>query len=232
MSLCYKTEEDIIYESAITIWHKNSSFYFTGNWKSPLNMYSLSSLLCGYFDIENIEKELSLFLQISISEIKSWLLESGYNIDEDVIKLDSHILDLTDVDEHDKGNYNENSDLEINTENIVSHETFIPEVQAKEANVENIRVETIIPEMINYKEMTSPSQSIHDEAKIDVGKWSEEYIYSYLQSQNTYSSITWLNELMESYLPYDFIAVENEIEIFIEVKGTNYFNKQNRILYV
>lgn len=220
MSLCYKTEgEDIIYESGITIWHENSSFYFSGNWKSPLNMYSLSSLLCGYFDIENIEKELSLFLQISISEIKSWLLEKGYNITEDIIELNDDTLDFTDVNE------DEDIDKGIDIETSLSHEIFTPEVQAKEADVKTIKVETIIPETINYREMTTHYQDIKDEAKIDVGRWSEEYIYSYLQSLNIYSSITWLNESIESYLPYDFIVVENEIEVFIEVKGTTSTNK-------
>src|SRR5690606_20146087 len=81
LTLLYRDQADeIIFNSSIATWHDGSSFYFSGNWLSPLTLYSLCSLLCDYLGIENVDRELSLFLQISKTEIIDWLSEKGYQI--------------------------------------------------------------------------------------------------------------------------------------------------------
>ena len=106
-------------------------------------------------------------------------------------------------------------------EEVKSVEKFVPEEKATEANVTNVKVNNISSDVCNNKNLPQSFQNIQDDnVKIDIGHWSEEYIYNYLKSLNKYSSIIWMNEKEEAYQPYDFIVVENNITKYIEVKGT------------
>ena len=66
------------------------------------------------------------------------------------------------------------------------------------------------------------------EEKLEVGKWGEEFVFNVLKHHRKLpngveiKSIIWLNEHIESGLPYDIkvISTHDEMEYYIEVKST------------
>lgn len=219
LSLTYTGQDnDTIFSSNITTWHVNNCFYFSGDWKGPLTLYSLCSLLCSYLNVEDIDRELALFLQINVSEIKGWLVEKGYGLpDVPALKLD---LD-TELPNADTIDVAEESISAIYFEDAPVQESFVPEIEAHLANTNNVKVEQVTFESVNYNSISKYHAKIEDDTvKLDIGRWSEEYVYNYLKSNTNYSFVNWLNKDKESYNPYDFIVIENQQEKYIEVKGT------------
>lgn len=219
LTLLYRDQAgEIIFNSSITTWHDGNSFYFSGNWLSPLTLYSLCSLLCDYLGIENIDRELSLFLQISKTEIIDWLTEKGYEIPSST-SLPPQEYSVS--DEEVANGIFEVADPEINYSESVTIEEFEPEVEAQAADTINVKINNVNHQSVGFVNTSKDYAKLkNDEIKIDIGRWSEEYIYNYLQSKEQYTSINWLNKDEEAYLPYDFIVVENQKEKYIEVKGT------------
>lgn len=77
------------------------------------------------------------------------------------------------------------------------------------------------PTSLNYISNARQYNRLEDnDVKIDIGRWCEEYVFNYLKSQNIYSTVEWMNQEKEAFLPYDFIVRDNQSEQFIEVKGT------------
>ena len=219
LTLLYRDrEEEIIFNSSITTWPDGNSFYFSGDWTNPLTLYSLCSLLGDYLKIENIDRELSLFLQINKTEIKDWLTEKGYEIPE-LTNLPEAYLEMEDDQ---TSMVADETDPTMDYPEFLTIEEFEPEVEANLADTANVKINNISHESVNYPNVSKDhTKSKNDEIKIDIGRWSEEYVYSYLKSQNKYESINWLNKDEEAYLPYDFVVVENQKEKYIEVKGTS-----------
>ena len=52
------------------------------------------------------------------------------------------------------------------------------------------------------------------------GRWSEHFVFENLTDWGNYTEIVWENESEESGKPYDFKALKDGVEKFIEVKGT------------
>ena len=84
----------------------SSSIYYVGSWKNPLTLYSLSSSLCSLFELNNMEREISLLLQLSDEQTRAWLNSNGYNfininIDEVISSVDSQEINSKDIETED-----------------------------------------------------------------------------------------------------------------------------------
>lgn len=61
---------------------ESKSFYYTGNWFSPVTLYDLTTELCVFLSVKDISKELNVLLLISFSEGLEWLETQKYDIDK------------------------------------------------------------------------------------------------------------------------------------------------------
>lgn len=225
LNLIYKLENgDLIFNSKIDAWSgEHFKFYFTGKWRSPLTLYGLSNSICALLDLKNMEREFGLILQLAEEEILQWLIEKGYEIkhlpDEELftdINDNLHNLREIEQDYHKESPYT-GLDIEI----------FIEKV--KVSDIDYATVVPIVKEFTNISFATMktyvPIES--EQVRIDIGRWSEDYVFNYFKKNpQVYSSITWLNESEESYSPYDFEVIENGIKRYIEVKGTPSLSKE------
>jgi hypothetical protein len=214
LALSYKTKFKVeIFSSEITSWDEGDKFYYHRNWSSPLSLYSLSKSLCSFLSIDNLDRELALFLQIDSSEICDWLASKGYLIPESFIIIDRDYDRIVEDDV--------NLEIESVTDSKISFvEEFIPESVAQEANTSNLIVEKV-PDFYTPSNNSKSYKSLkNDDVKIDIGRWAEEYVNKYFSEQENITSVNWVNQAEETYLPYDFIIEQGGEEIYIEVKGT------------
>lgn len=214
LALSYKTQDDDeIFSSEITSWFEDDIFYYRQNWDSPLALYSLTKSLCSFLSIDNLESELVLFLQISSSETCVWLTSKGY-----VVPDNFKIVEVANPVSADVINVSELKYIAEDDTHLV--EEFIPESVAADANTSNLVVEKVPDSYIPSTNTKSYKSLKNDEVKINVGRWAEEYVNKYLNEQDNITSVNWLNQVEEAYLPYDFIIIQDGKEIYIEVKGT------------
>jgi hypothetical protein len=214
LSLSYKTESEVeIFNSEIVSWFEDGTFYYHQNWDSPLVLYSLSKSLCSFLSIDNLDRELALFLQINSSDIYGLLTSQGYVIPEHF-----KVVEVSDTERNEEA---EDLEIEFVSDAETSFfEEFIPESIAKKANTSTLIVEKV-PEIYTPSNNTRSYKSLkNDEVKIDIGRWAEEYVNKYLSEQVDITSVNWVNQAVESYLPYDFIIEQGGKEFYIEVKGT------------
>lgn len=215
LALSYKTQSDLeIFSSEIISWFEVDSFYYHQTWDSPLALYSLSKSLCSFLSIDNLDRELALFLQISSTEICDWLTSKGYVIPENFRIVEVGIVDVLETVN--------DSVVEYIADNDTSFvEEFIPESGAEDANTSNLVVEKVPDSYTPSTNNTKSYKSLkNDEVKINVGRWAEEYVNKYLNEQSDITSVNWVNQVEEAYFPYDFIIEQNGREVYIEVKGT------------
>ncbi|NFG41031.1 DUF3883 domain-containing protein [Clostridium botulinum] len=98
-----------------------SSIYYVGSWENPLTLYSLSSSLCSLFELDSMEREISLLLQLSDNDTKAWLNSNGYeildiSIDEILSSIGDQEINLKDIEVEDIRLFNDNNEetYEIN----------------------------------------------------------------------------------------------------------------------
>jgi hypothetical protein len=171
--------------------------------------------LCSFLSIDNLDRELALFLQINSVEIYDWLNSKGYKVPDyfKIVEIENNSEETHTINE---------SIADTVMEDTTSFvEVFVPESIAGDANTSNLIVEKVTA---NYSPSTNVGKSYkslkNDEVKINVGRWAEEYVNKYLNEQDDIISINWLNQNEEAYLPYDFVIIQAGKEIYIEVKGT------------
>jgi hypothetical protein len=226
LSLVYKDDAEIVVNSKIDCWAGlPGEFYFTGKWNSPLTIYSLSSSLCSLLKFDNMEREFGLLMQLSSGDIYQWLESQGYEAQE--IEMEDGIFsdafttadqtivatEGTDPESHYTG-----IDVTFKT---YSEDPFVPEVKVQDINFTNVTavINKLADAPVNTGRTYMPITD--SQVKIDIGRWSEEYVNQYLISKpDNYKDIIWHNEKEESYLPYDFTVTENGSIRCIEVKGT------------
>lgn len=224
LNLMYQLEKgDVIFSNKIGAWNDYTTFYFTGKWNSPKTIYGLSNKICTLLGINGIEFEFALIMQLSDTEVLEWLQEKGYDV--------KNLKNVDDIIQH---SLNPTIPSPPNEENnqydgidIVIEDEFVPEIKAAEINFQNIHpiIKTFsgpLPIITReYAKIDTP------QIMVDIGRWSEEYIFEYLnQNPTIFTEIHWVNQLEESYLPYDFKVLENGIEKLFEVKGTTSPNKE------
>jgi hypothetical protein len=56
------------------------SFYYTGNWYSPVTLYELTTEICAFLSVKDVSKELNVLLLILFSEGLKWLETQKYDI--------------------------------------------------------------------------------------------------------------------------------------------------------
>ncbi|WP_199117842.1 sacsin N-terminal ATP-binding-like domain-containing protein [Pedobacter sp. ASV28] len=217
LSLVYKDKGQVIVDSKIDCWPgKSGEFYFTGKWNSPITVYSLSGSLCDLLNMEGMAREFGLVMQLSPKDIHLWLTEQGYPVSEisegdDLFKAAAveASIDHTDAESPFTG-------VDIAFENV-----FTPELNVEDINFKNVTavVNNLSQVTISTNKTYQPIEN--SQVKIDIGRWSEEYVNRYLhENSERFTEIIWHNENSESYLPYDFTVKENGIPKCIEVKGT------------
>ena len=123
-----------------------------------------------------------------------------------------------------------NEDDKVEYSRGLEIEEFTPEVKATEVDITTIKIETKAPESIRLNPVQSNTEIKSSKTKIDIGRWSEEFIYKLLQENQQFSEVTWENQNEESFKPYDFKVIEDGIIKFIEVKGTP--SKTKEIIYL
>jgi len=225
LSLVYKTGGgDVIFNSNIETWFdQEGSFYYVGNWNSPLTLYSLSSSLCDFLGLKKLERELALILQLNEDEIKGWLKEKGYDIPE--MKVNTSQIHNAKVEE---------ATIVYGTQtSMVSSEAFEPKISASDIDVSNVTAKKKSAEAITLSVKDESNQIVDSQVRLNIGKWGEEFVLNYLKSHNEiYEDVIWNNEQGESNMPYDFEVLENGIQKFIEVKGTPSSDKNEIYLSV
>lgn len=225
LKLIYTSKEgEVIIDNEIDVWNSGiSTIYYSGDWKSPLVLYSLSSMLCDVLQLKDMEREFALILQLSDKEIKQWLIKNSYNI----TLIEEFGLFVSEYwEESLKEEYSE----EISNE--VQHEILKVEIFEEKVKVSDIDFSAIAPVQKAVSDIQSSSVVVdyqiieNSKVRTDIGRWSEEYIYEYFKSNPVvFTSVNWLNEEGESNQPYDFEVVENGVERLIEVKGTPSLDK-------
>jgi hypothetical protein len=215
LALSYKTQSDLeIFSSEIISWFEVDSFYYYQTWDSPLALYSLSKSLCSFLSIDNLDRELSLFLKINSTEICDWLTSKGYVVPENFRIVEAVNVEIVKTIKDSVFEYVADDDTSF-------VEEFKPESVAEDANTSNLIVEKVPSTFTPSSNVTKSYKSLkNDEVKINVGRWAEEYVNKYLNEQPDITSINWINQVEEAYLPYDFIIEQNGREVYIEVKGT------------
>lgn len=222
LNLIYQEGTDIIVNTKIDSWTGTpGEFYFTGTWNSPLILYSLSTGLCSLLKLEGIEREFNLLMQLSSSAITQWLTEQGYPV-SNIMEADEIFDKISTSDEGSEVIENTYEGVDIPFNNV-----FVETIKVAEIDFSKVKaVASVTPMAAN----TVPQvyTKIEDEqVKVDIGRWSEEYVYNYLkENKETFTEIIWHNESGESFLPYDFSVIENGVSKCIEVKGTPSLNKE------
>jgi hypothetical protein len=232
ISLVYRDNSGEVVDSKIDCWAgQPGEFYFTGKWNSPLTIYSLSSSICSLLKFDNMEREFGLLMQLNPEDISQWLEAQGYAIQETDMQdeLFSNLLATADqAITTNEGTDSESpySGIDVSFENY-SERPFVPEVKVQDINFSNVTavINKLADAAVNTGRTYEPITN--SQVKIDIGRWSEEYVNQYLiNNPDNFTEIVWHNETEESFLPYDFTITENGSIRFIEVKGTPSMDKE------
>lgn len=133
----YDQNMQVIFSENIESWFcsKTNSMYYTGDWKSPLTLYSLSSSLCTFLGLEGKDREVSLLVQLSNREIEKWLLSKGYEIEELIIAEEENIDVSNDIYDN---SYQDVDIIEPNSEiaNYVEHNDISSD-ELEEGNIKS-----------------------------------------------------------------------------------------------
>ncbi|MBN9285304.1 MULTISPECIES: DUF3883 domain-containing protein [unclassified Flavobacterium] len=223
LSLVYNDQGQLIVDSKVDCWPgRFGEFYFTGKWDSPITLYNLSNSLCGFLKLDGMEREFGLIMKLQPKKIREWLFGQGYPVNEISEEDDLFTSDAAEVLEEIIGDENSFTDLEKVLDDIFTPEVTVDDIDFKQVE---IVVNNLKQKEVNTTKIYAPIES--SQVKIDIGKWSEEYVNKYLlENSEIFTEITWYNETSESYLPYDFTVKENGIVRYIEVKGTPSLTKE------
>lgn len=222
ISLAYSNQMgETIFEKKIETWFdKEDNFYFTGKWNSPRTMYSLIESLCDFLQLKDMDKELHMILQLNDEAIIEWLVEKGYQVPDVEAKKYNDL-------EHEHKDVLEEPVVEMQADVTMEVSVFTPLVRAADVDVTKVKIQYKTAENLIINTQASTAIIKDDKTKVDVGLWSEQFINKYLREKSAPGTvIIWENEKEESFKPYDFKIIENNVEKFIEVKGTSSPTKQ------
>ncbi len=217
LKLVYSDQDgQTIIDLNIDVWNTRSKeFYYTGDWKEPVTLYSISNSICEILELKNMEREFALFFQLKTEDIIKWLRKNKFNVEQiedlGLFAEDSHYITAETITEPTDAaeDFHSISIGFVETVKVedIAHSIRSPEIkQSSDFFSINTR---------QYNEIES------SEVRIDIGKWSEEYVNKYFrENPEIFTSVKWMNEEKESFLPYDFEITESGIEKFVEVKGT------------
>lgn len=236
--LSFQFDQEFYEGPLLTVYRQDAQFYFKGKWRSERILLTLIKELSFLLKVKGFNEELRfLLLEQDDNEILEWLKEQQIvpDIIPDMRRFNKKILeDVEYIDES-------LADLEVepswSEELVVSSRVVIQRdesIQESEAVISkftpDIKVNDIdvsesafrIPERALSEVVQQPNyEPVSDmDFRLDVGRWSEEYVNKLLRQDAQYTEIEWMNEHVESGKPYDFkVKKSGEIK-YLEVKGT------------
>ena len=80
LRLTYIDEDNVeIYQKEVKAWVKDHQIFYTAPWQNKLTKYELLQILAKYFDLEQVEQEVSLLMELDLNEALVWLENQGYD---------------------------------------------------------------------------------------------------------------------------------------------------------
>jgi len=242
IKLSFNYHNEAIEGQSLNFFRDTCNFYYKGNFKSPLTMFTLIPELTDLLEINGLDNELRLLLELEEEDIRDWLKESDYiltnilsirefNDSNNIIYSNNQefLVEEEVYFEDDFNNKNDNdllsSLLDENSENL-EQETFNPDFLPNEIDTSNTSAISKIYFSNNILTEQAYSTISNNIVREEIGRWCEEFIYNYLsRNEKEFSEITWENKILESGKPYDIKIKKNGIDKFIDVKGTPSINK-------
>jgi hypothetical protein len=225
--------------AALKVLREQQDFYFTGNWRSPLNKYLLLPALSFLLDLPGFDQEIGLLLELGPAERAEWL--ASERIDLLVVQAQCQAIDA-------RTNYQltlpTNQAAYISPTTRTNSEAEGPQPtypsrppQAVTATVE-VEDEVVTPDNTSIfstpwlrsapaasSALIAPERSYmqlaSEEERTRIGRLAEEHVYRLLIGEPArFTHVEWANQGGESYKPYDFKVTERGVEKYLEVKGT------------
>lgn len=229
INLSFDNNGELIEGPSEIVYRTENKFYFKNKWKSERTLLYLVKELSSMMGVNGFNGELRfLLLENDPNEITSWL--SDLNVDALTIPQTIQFTkqsSSTPISENSQGDEKINNVAGQEDKPSVFHgdepefETpFIPKVKATDSVFKNTQPTTTKINSENVEENAQFKEMHNEKDRLEVGRWSEEFVNAKLPEWGTYSNIVWENAKGESGKPYDFKISENGIEKFIEVKGT------------
>ncbi|MFH5181605.1 sacsin N-terminal ATP-binding-like domain-containing protein [Paenibacillus sp. TAB 01] len=134
LSLSFANKTGIeIYNQNVDSWYDtdSNSLYYVGQYNNPLTLYNLSSSLSSLFEMEGKDREVGLIIQLSSTEIESWLNSKGYVVIQyepskiEEFKYDDIVIEDLDYFADIDPQLEEDSDFETSIEVVEDDEYFI-----------------------------------------------------------------------------------------------------------
>jgi hypothetical protein len=230
--------------SPLKVLREKNDFYFTGNWRSALNMYLLVPTLSALLDFSGFDHELRLLLELGESDTHEWLDSEG--LDKEVLWARCRAVDAHTIYEEPTPTVpREYTSPAVATPTLAESPPYAGEMPAPAAQTfratiaaEDIDLSTIAISTATYSGTWSPSPAgaaaptpletdrnysliESDEDRTAIGRWCEVYVNRLLTNEpSRFTQVEWANAAGESGKPYDFKVLEHGIETYIEVKGT------------
>lgn len=235
INLAFNHDGNEILGPDLPIYQSGSDFCYVGEFDDPFTKFSVVPQLYRLFGSTGLNEEFRLLLEIDENAIQKWFRSIKMDIEEiqkspkyelskkifkapvsvQPVKLKSPGAQLSALDPKESTEPTAVSEVV----SVKAKQVFVPKVKASEASFSKASFYQAGETPVAIEYAVAYSDDMDTQSKLDVGRWSEEYVFHFLQGKN--KRVLWLNEVAESYKPYDFIVTTSEgIDIFIEVKGT------------
>jgi hypothetical protein len=233
IKLSFEFNDQLFEGASLTVFREPETLYFKGKWKNERTLLSLIKELSVLLNVKGLNEELRfLLLELDHDEIMDWLKEQNINFSDipRILYFRKRLFEpepvTTETLVHkevygstDKTFSGFSEDIDDVQNDILEAKPFVPEITIDqiESHRFNFSGYSVVPQnikLIDYEPVSDMN------FRLDVGRWSEAYVNKALRQMSQFSKIDWVNENSESGKPYDFIVIENEIQKFIEVKGT------------
>ncbi|MBS1635417.1 MAG: DUF3883 domain-containing protein [Bacteroidetes bacterium] len=217
-------------------YQSGAEFCYIGDRGNPITKFSIIPQLYKLFGITGLNEEFRLLFEIDENATQKWFNSINIDIKEILespeykkskIKFRPKVgitqpkkpLNTVEAESTNGSGLEMAPTFEPNLISDIPRQTFVPKVSPNKASFSKVSFYQSSPST-NSEEYLAPStEDIDEQSKVDIGRWAEKYVFLYLK--NKYNKVNWSNENGESYKPFDFIVFgENNMEIFIEVKGT------------
>lgn len=217
LSFVFKDDQDnVLYENTSGCSSvKGQGFFFVGEWWKPKTLFEVIDPLCDLLSLSEHALGVTHLMLLDDEDAKEWLVERGYDIGQLDIELQGDLFEQ-EVDEvPDLGSSGLNYEI-----SFVS-ESFDPQVQPDEVDLDNI---SVITKDYSHTSIT-PSKSYirptNQEFTKKTGDWAEDLVDKYLRKHSdVFSEVVWINQDGEKFLPYDFTCKKDGELLYIDAKGT------------
>lgn len=239
INLFFTYQDKEFHGAPLKVLREKQDFYFTGDWRSPLNKYLLLPALSTLLDLTGFDQELRLLLELSTEELFEWL--ETERIDPQTILARCQAVDartayqlplpvgLTEYRTPAPLTASPNVPPPVYTGQPFQSVTAVEDVELGTATIGTATTTSstwFSSSTASTDDGFTPPERTYtalenEEDRMAVGRWAEAYVSRKLvQERERFTHVEWANEFGESYKPYDFKVMENGQEKYIEVKGT------------